>query len=130
MDAAGQVAQLGQGVLGVPVGGVDQLAGPGDVRRVAVVAELLPGHPQVHGQRDQPDLGAVVQVALDLAQQRGRVVHGQRPGLLQVADPLGQPARAEQPPRSRRSAATTALVTQGAASTMNRPAAKARNVPG
>ena len=44
VDAPGQVAQLDQGVLGVPVGGVDQLAGSAAL--AVVVAELLPAMPR------------------------------------------------------------------------------------
>ena len=61
MDAAGQVAQLDQGVLGALVRGVDQLPDVG----IGVGRELLPGHAEIHGQRGQPDLRAVMQVLLD-----------------------------------------------------------------
>ena len=62
VDAAGEVAQLDQRLLGLAVGVVDQ--GPG---RVGVGVELLLGPAQVHGQGDQSLLRAVVQVALDAA---------------------------------------------------------------
>ena len=61
---------------------------------IVVVIQLLPGHAEVHGQRGQPHLRAVVQVPLDPAQRRGGVFHRQRPGPLQLADP--SPARPEQ----------------------------------
>ena len=49
----------------------DQPAG-----RLRVAVEQLVGHAEAHRQRDQPGLGAVVQVALDAAQLGGRVVDG------------------------------------------------------
>src|SRR5438034_7112503 len=55
-----------------------------EVGGVARVAELVAGHAQVHGQRGQPDLRAVVQVALQPPQPGGGVIDRQRPGLLQV----------------------------------------------
>ena len=87
-----------QRVLGAPERGVDQLADSRGVRNLAAVAELLPGHAEVHGQRGQPDLRAVVQVPLEPPQQGGGVVHGQRPAQLQVVDPLRQPPGPEQAP--------------------------------
>ena len=91
VDAAGQVAQLGDGLLGAAVGGVDQLQDPlqvglrGPVDRAA---ELLPGQPQLHGDGDHLGLRPVVQVPLDPAQPRGRVVHHVGPGLLQLTHPV------------------------------------------
>jgi hypothetical protein len=81
----------------VPAPGLEQLARPlGVGHRSARGAEPLLGHVQAHRQRDQSDLRPVVEVPLQPAQQRRRVVHGQRPGLLQVAYPLGEVARPEQ----------------------------------
>ena len=62
MQAADELAQLGQGQHGLVVRRGDGLAdgfgfGP----------ETLAGHAEVHGQRDQPLLRAVVQVAFDPA---------------------------------------------------------------
>ena len=126
VDAPDQVAQLDQGLLGAAVRGVDQLPGAGQVGRAVVRrAELLPGQAQAHGQRGQPDLRAVVQVPLDLAQLGGGVVHRPGPGLLQLADPLGQPARPSRPRISQRSAAVTARASQGAASSAAAPSPKA-----
>ena len=75
MDAAGQLAQLDQGILGVLARGADQFAGGRDVGDRARVAELLGGHAQVHGERGQPDLRAVVQVALKAAEPFGGIIH-------------------------------------------------------
>src|SRR5262249_49903818 len=56
VNAPGQAAQLGERVLGTPVRGVEQFPGRRRVGHVAVLAELLLGHAEVHGQRRQPDL--------------------------------------------------------------------------
>ena len=64
VDAAGQGPQLGQGVLGATVGGADQVADRGEIGLITLGAELVQGHAQVHRQGRQPDLRAVVQVAL------------------------------------------------------------------
>ena len=61
VDAADQLPQLGQGLLGLLVGGADLLCG-GRVGR-----QVEPNLAKGHGQGDQPLLGAVVQVALDAA---------------------------------------------------------------
>ena len=58
MQAAGQLAQLGQRVLELERGAAQQRQ-----RRVGL-AEALLEHPQLHGERDEPLLRAVVQVAL------------------------------------------------------------------
>ena len=90
MDAAGQVAQLGDGLLGPAVGGDDQLRDPLQVGLpgpVDCAAELLPGQPQLHGDSDHLSLRPVVQVPLDTAKPRGRVVHQVGPGLLQLTHP-------------------------------------------
>ncbi len=93
VHAADQVAQLGERLLGLGVGLVDQLTGG-----VEVVAEPGLGPAELHGQRDQPLLRAVVQVTLDPPPLRlGRVDHPLAADL-QLGDPGGQvPARAEQP---------------------------------
>jgi hypothetical protein len=82
VDAAGQVAQLGQGPLGLLVGLADQGGGRG---RVGL--QLGPGHAQVHGQGDQPLLGAVVQVTLDAAALGLGPLHGPVAAGLEGLDP-------------------------------------------
>ena len=84
MDAAGQVAQLAQRLLGAGAGLGEQLAGP-----LGIVGELLLGHAQAHAQRHQPSLGAVVEVALDPAKLAVLDVDGTGPARLQRLDPLG-----------------------------------------
>ena len=59
VDAADQLPQLGQGLLRLLV-----RAAPPDRRRRSV-GQVEPGQAELHGQRDQPLLGAVVQVAFD-----------------------------------------------------------------
>ena len=54
---------------------------PGPARPPAGPAEHALDRAQVHAQRDQAGLGAVVQVPLDPAQFGGGVIHGQVPGL-------------------------------------------------
>ena len=73
------------------MGGGDQFQDPVQVGLpgpVGHAAELLGGQPQLHGDGDHLRLRAVVQVPLDLAQPRGRVVHQVGPGLLQLAHPV------------------------------------------
>jgi hypothetical protein len=62
VQAADELAQLGQGLGGLVVGLLDHLA---DL--LGRVGQAGPGHAEVHGQGDQPALGPVVQVALDPA---------------------------------------------------------------
>ena len=77
------------------MGSVDQLQdplqvglrGPGDCGPGDRAAELLPGQPQLHGDGDHLRLRSVVQVPLDPAQPRGRVIHHAGPGLLQLTHP-------------------------------------------
>jgi len=101
VNAAGQVAQLHDRLLGAAVGGVDELKRPFqvDLRRPArrslgrsadVAAELLPGEPELHRDRHHLRLRPVVEVPFDPAQPYRRVVHGACPGLLQVTHPLRQ----------------------------------------
>ena len=61
-DAVGQRAQLLDGVLHVALDLVDHRDGV-----VRVVLDGVTGQAQLHGQRDEVLLGAVVQVALELA---------------------------------------------------------------
>ena len=95
VDAPGDVAQLGDGLLGSPVRLVDELAHPFEVDLVPAL-ELLLGHPEAHGQSDQLGLGAVVQVALDPPQRRRRGVDRLAPGLLERAHPGRHGVGAEQ----------------------------------
>ena len=59
MDAAGQLAQLAERERELLLRAVDQLVGP-----VGIRVELALGEPQRERERDEPLLGAVVQVAL------------------------------------------------------------------
>ena len=61
-----------------------------------VVLSFSLARPSFIASGHQLRLGAVVQVALDAAQPRGRVVHDPGPGLLEGPDPVGQRGRAEQ----------------------------------
>jgi hypothetical protein len=73
VDAAGQVAQLGDGLLSAAVGGDDQLQDPVQVGLpgpAGHAAELLHGQPQLHGDSDHLRLRAIVQIPLDPAQPR------------------------------------------------------------
>ena len=93
MQAADQVAELGQGGLGLLVGLRNGLV------RFLDGLGLGPGHAQVHGQGDQPLLGAVVQVPLQSAPLGVGGVDHAGPGLSQALHPVFQllgPARAQQ----------------------------------
>ena len=57
------------------------------LRRLGVAGEHLLGHAEVHAERHEPGLGAVVQVALDAAQLGGRVVDRLCPRLRHLCDP-------------------------------------------
>jgi len=82
VNPRGQLTQLSERILGTRVRRVDQFPRRGEIAGSAVGAEFLPGHAEVHRERGQPDLSAVVQVAFHLAQHRRGVVHRQcaRPG--------------------------------------------------
>ena len=93
VQAADQVAELGQGGLGLLVGLRDGLV------RFLDGLGLGPGHAQVHGQGDQPLLGAVVQVPLQSAPLGVGGVDHAGPGLGETLHPVLQllgPARAQQ----------------------------------
>ena len=75
-DAAREVAQLGERPPRLLARLGDQRAGA-----LGVAVEALLGHAEVHGQRDQARLRAVVQVALDPPQVGGRRVDGARAGV-------------------------------------------------
>jgi hypothetical protein len=66
VDPAGEVAQLGERDLGVLVRAGQQLRGG-----LRIGLDPLARHPEVHRQRDETGLRAVVQVALDPAQLDG-----------------------------------------------------------
>jgi hypothetical protein len=64
-------------------------------------AELLQRDPEIHGQRHQPGLGPIVQVALDAAELSRLRVGGRGPAHRELGDPADQagPAvRADQDP--------------------------------
>ena len=121
MDAPGQVPQLDDGLLGPPVGVVDQLAHLVEVDVVAV-GQLLLGLAEPHGQRHQLGLGAVVEVALDPAQGGGRGVDGLGPGLLEASAP-GPSWRRGRAGRgmSRRSTVDETRMVHGATKTSSTP---------
>ena len=96
VDSPGDVAELGDGLLGAAVRRVDELAHPVEIDVLGIVFELLLGHAEAHGERDELGLGAVVQVALDTAQRGGRGVDCLGPGLFQRAHPRGHGVRPEQ----------------------------------
>jgi hypothetical protein len=85
VQAADEPAQLGDGVLGLLVGVVEQLA---DGRRVLLVARL--GAAERHPQRDEALLGAVVQVALELAPFRLPCVDDAGAAALQLVHSAGE----------------------------------------
>ena len=93
MDAAGEVAQLAQRVLGPDPRLGEQFAGT-----LRVLGELLLGHPEAHAERDEPSLRTVVQVAFDPAQLGLLGVHRSGARGLERLDPLGHlgPARRAQ----------------------------------
>jgi hypothetical protein len=89
MDAMGQVAELGDRLHRSAVGSVDELEAPLQAALPALsdrAAEMVPGEPQLHDDGDHLSLGPVVQVLLDTAQPRGRVVDDQRPGSFQLTN--------------------------------------------
>ncbi len=127
MDAPRQVAHLGDRVLRRRVRGVEQSLRLG---RIAALGEFLLGQPDVHRKRDQTRLRAVVQIALDAAQRRRRVVHRDRARLLEFLDPLVAPGRSRAVPRtSTRSTTTTPRTTHGAASRSSTPATRDQDDP-
>jgi hypothetical protein len=102
VDAANQVAQLGDRRPGVAQRGVHQVPATDQFRGVARGAgQLLLRAGERHRDGDEPGLRAVVEVALDPAQRRDGVLHGQRPRLLQDLHPLVEPPAAEQGARHR-----------------------------
>ena len=73
-DAPGEVAQLADRVARLDAGAAHELGGLG------MVVQALLGAAELHAQRDEPRLGAVVQVALDPPQLRGLDVQGAAAG--------------------------------------------------
>ena len=103
VDAADQVAQLGERLLDLAV---RVLQGGGGLR---VARRLAPGGAQLDAEGHQPLLGAVVQVALDAAALLVGGTDGGRAGLASAARPGPRPARpapapAVRPRRPRRAA--------------------------
>lgn len=97
MDAAGQLAQFGDGGLGRGVRLVDERLRGG---RIGV--DLLLGQAQRHADRDEARLDAVVQVALDAGAFDLAGAHGALPlraGLARLLDELGFTVRHEDRPR-------------------------------
>ena len=91
-----EVAQLGDRLLGLAVGAGDQL-----LRALGVGGELLLGHAEVHRQRDEPRLGAVVEVALD-ALQLGRLgIDGAGAGALELLEAAALARRQQRRGRAR-----------------------------
>lgn len=88
MQALDQLPQLDDRLPRGGLGGIGQATNGPD-------PGCLPDHGELHDQRHQPGLGAVMQVSLDHPQGRGRVVHCVGPGLLQGPDPLGRQIRSE-----------------------------------
>ena len=117
--AAREVAQLGERPLGLLARLADQLA-----RALGVAVEALLGHAEVHRQRHEPRLGAVVQVALDPLQLGGR-------GVDRAGARLGQPldAGGQRGPEQRRGRCGPARARAGAGGAARRAAARRRARP-
>ena len=68
--------------------------GPGDefggTHRILAAGEPFLGQAEIHGESDQTLLGAIVEIALDTAQLRGRTLHRRVPALRQLLDPPSQ----------------------------------------
>ena len=90
VDAAGQVPQVGDGLLGPAMSFVDQAPDGGQVGGLALsgeVVELFLGLTEPHRQGDELGLGAVVEVALDASEGLSGGVERLRPRLLEAPDP-------------------------------------------
>ena len=85
MQAAGELAQLGGRLAELARRLLEQL-----LRRRGVGVELLAREPQVERQRDQPLLGAVVEVALEAAALVVGGLDDPRPRRAQLLDPGAQ----------------------------------------
>ena len=85
VDAAHQLAQLHQGLLGLGMGMVDEVAGA-----LGIGGELGLGAAELHGHRDQALLGAVVEVALDPEALGLGGAHHPGPAVLELGDPDGE----------------------------------------
>ena len=113
VDAAGEVAQLDDGLLGAAVRGVDQLPGPGHPA-VAVARRAsfsLPGPASSPARPAGPARRRAGRARCGAA--GPQLVDRVRPGALEVAHPLGQRGRAEQAPISGRSRRRTARRPRG-----------------
>ena len=82
VDAAGQIPEFGQRGFGLLVRLVHQLPGPLGVR-----VEALARPSEIHRQRHQSLLGAVVQVPLDTEPFRLRTADGSAAAELELIDP-------------------------------------------
>ena len=83
MQAAREVAQLVDRRLGLHVGGDDEVAD------VLALGQPPLGEAELHGERDQPLLRTVVQIALQPAALRVGRGDDARPGVLQRGDARG-----------------------------------------
>ena len=88
VDAAHHAAQVAQRADVVSAGLAQQPAGG-----LGVGADQLLGQAEAHAERDEPGLGAVVQVALDPADLGGAVVEGLGAGGRHLLDPALELAR-------------------------------------
>jgi hypothetical protein len=100
MQAADEVPQLSECLLGLVMRLFDDL--PGAFRQIG---EAGPGHAEIHGQGDQPLLGAVMEIPLEAAALRVRLVHHPGPALHEhlhcccFAAMTGAALRPRSPPR-------------------------------
>ncbi len=87
MDTSGQVAEVGDGVLGAPVGFVDKTPDGRQVGGVVLgpqVVKFFLCLTEAHRQRHQLRLGAVVEVALDAPKGLGSGLESLGPRLLEA----------------------------------------------
>ena len=118
MHSPDETAQFRERFLGLPVRVLDD--GP---RGLGIVGELSPGPAELHGQGDEPLLGAVVQVALDPQPLSLGRVDDPGPATLKLPDPGGQVGggRPEQVAGHRRVAQRQEVTRPGAASSSGTP---------
>ena len=89
MQPAGEITQLHQRMLGIGMGLVEQFA-----RRLGVVFIARTSPPEIHGQRDEALLGAVMQVSLDTPALCLSGIDDPRPAALKLVDALRELRRA------------------------------------